>query len=160
MGDIPTALRRGLSKQIVAFDVFDQFPETEWELDKPARARFIEGAGSQSISIDDLRTVLERKDIGANVELVKGNIVETLPAYIDAHPELAVSLVNLDADVYEPAVTALRCLWPRLVPGGILIVDDFSVFPGETAAIREYFGDHLPKVQKLPFNKTPSFIVK
>jgi Macrocin-O-methyltransferase (TylF) len=71
-----------------------------------------------------------------------------------------VSLVNLDTDIFEPAVTTLECLWDRLVPGGILVLDDFGVFPGETTAIREFFGDHRVKLEKLAYNNTPTFVTK
>ncbi len=148
------------SKAIVGFDAFGAFPKTGWGPDQAVRARFIEEAGADSIGLEQLNEVLVRKGIGDNVELVKGDICQTLPAYVEARPELAVSLLNLDTDVYEPAVTILECLWPRLVPGGVLMLDDFGVFPGETTAIKEYFADLPVKLQKLPFNNTPTFIVK
>jgi Macrocin-O-methyltransferase (TylF) len=148
------------SKPILGFDVFGHFPETECPADKPVRERFIEAAGNESISVDQLEEVLEQKGVGQNIELVKGDITTTVPKHVEAHPELAVSLLNLDTDIYEPAVTILEQLWPRLVPGGILLLDDFGVFPGETAAVNEFFADRPVKLQKLPFNGTPTFIVK
>jgi hypothetical protein len=148
------------SKRILAFDAFSEFPETNWEPDKPVRERFIAEAGSESISVDQLRHVLDLKGIGDNIHMVEGDITETLPTYVESHPQLAISLVNLDTDVYEPAVTILECLWPRIVPGGILLVDDFGVFPGETSAVKEFFAGHRVRLQKLPFNNTPTFIVK
>jgi hypothetical protein len=149
-----------MSKDIVGFDMFGEFPGTEWEDDKPVREAFIQAAGSTSISAQQLREVLVRKGIADNVELVEGDICQTLPAYVAEHPALAVSLANLDTDVFEPAVTTLECLWDRLVPGGILILDDFGVFPGETAAIREFFGDHHVRLEKLTYNNTPTFVTK
>ncbi len=148
------------SKPIVGFDAFGAFPETDWEPDKPVRERFIEEAGSESIGIQQLREVLDRKGIGENVELVEGDIRATLPAYLEARPQFAVSLLNLDTDIYEPAVTILKYLWPRLVSGGILLIDDFGVFPGETTAANEYFAELPVTLEKLPFNNTPTFVVK
>jgi len=148
------------SKSIVAFDVFGEFPETGWEPDKAVRDRFIDAAGSQSIGVDQLRSVLKHKGIGANVDLVQGDITETLPAYVEAHPQLTISLLNLDTDVHEPAVTILECLWPRIVPGGVLLIDDYGVFPGETSAVDAYFEDKPVTLQKLPFNNTPTYVVK
>jgi hypothetical protein len=149
-----------MSKHIVGFDMFGEFPGTEWEDDKPVRERFIQAAGSVSISAQQLREVLERKGVADNVELVEGDICQTLPAYVAEHPALAVSLANLDTDVFEPAVTTLECLWDRLVPGGILVLDDFGVFPGETAAIREFFRDRHVRLEKLAYNNTPTFVTK
>ena len=83
-----------------------------------------------------------------------------IPAYLEKHPELKISLLNLDTDIYEPAVVILKYLYPRIVQGGILILDDYGVFPGETQAVDEYFVDHNIIIQKLPFCMTPSYIIK
>ena len=72
---------------------------------------------------------------GQSVELVPGDITLTVPEYVKAKPELRISLLNLDTDIYEPAVTILDHLFPRIVRGGILILDDYGTFPGETKAV-------------------------
>ena len=148
------------AKKIIGFDTFGPFPETAWEDDIQVRERFIEAAGSESISRDQLLGVLDRKGIGENVELVEGDIRMTVPAYVEAHPELCIALLNIDTDVYEPAVTILEQLWPCVSPGGVVLLDDFGVFPGETKAAREYFADMGVKFEQLPFNYSPSFVVK
>ena len=51
-------------------------------------------------------------------------------------------------------------LYPRIVKGGILILDDYGTFPGETKAVDEYFKDKDIKIKKFPFAATPSFIIK
>jgi len=147
-------------KRIVGFDVFGPFPETSFEADRPFVERWTAEAGDEGISRDDLMTALRHKGCDRNVELVAGDIRETLPAYVKEHPELRVSLLNLDTDVYEPARVALEQLWPRVVPGGIVLLDDYGVFPGETQAADEYFADAPVRILKLPFCKTPSFVVK
>jgi len=147
------------SKRIIGFDTFGQFPATAHEPDVAPRAAFVAAAGDSSISTDQLSEVLSRQRLDENVELVAGDITETVPRYVDQHPELRVSLINLDTDVYEASVTVLRELYPRLVPGGILILDDYGTFPGETKAIDDYFNGRA-KIMKHPFAMTPSFIVK
>ena len=146
-------------KLIVAFDTFGEFPEASDE-DREQRDRFVSEAGSQSISLEQLRSVLDHKGTGADVELVAGDLCQTLPAYVERHPDLEVSLINLDTDLYEPAVVILECLWPRLVSGGVLMLDDYDVFPGETRAVDEYFKGQDVEIERLPFAETPSFVVK
>lgn len=94
------------------------------------------------------------------MELIKGNILETVPNYINDHPELKISLLNLDTDIYEPASVILELLFPRIVRGGVLIIDDYGVFPGETKAVDEYFQDKDVVINKFPFCMTPCYIVK
>jgi hypothetical protein len=99
------------------------------------------------------------KGIAQNVELVPGDICETLPDYVEQHPELRLSLINLDTDLYEATVTGLEVLYPRLSTGGVVLLDDYGVFPGETRAVDEYFGGSV-RVRALPVSRTPAFIVK
>ena len=122
------------SKKIIGFDIFGKFPETEFEQDKAPRNRFIDNAGQESISKEQLLNVLAKKRLEKNVELIEGDILKTVPNYLEEHPELKISLLNLDTDIYEPAVVILEKLYPRIVKGGILILDDYGIFPGETKA--------------------------
>lgn len=148
------------AKKIIGFDMFADFPETNYKEDKLYRQNFIDSAGSKSISLDQLKTVLSQKGVNKNIELIAGNINSTVPEYVLKNPNLKISLLNLDTDIYEPAVTILEHLFPRIVRGGILIIDDYGVFPGETKAVDEFFKDQKIKVQKFPFSMTPSFVVK
>ena len=112
------------------------------------------------ISREQLQEVLEHKGVHMNIELVEGDIMETVPRYIEQHPELRISLLNLDTDIYEPATVILEHLYPRIVRGGILIIDDYGVFPGETKAVDDYFQGKEADIEKLPFCMTPCFMVR
>ena len=146
-------------KKIVGFDMFDRFPGTDYEPDKKIRDSFVDRAGEDCISKDQMSHSLERRGLGGNVELIAGDICETVPAYVRDNPELVISLLNLDTDLYEPAVVILEHFWERIVPGGVLILDDYGMFPGETTAVDEFFGGK-PKLLKLPFAMSPCYLVK
>ena len=148
------------SKKIIGFDAFGKFPITKYQHDIKHRKRFIDTSGEEGISKQQLIQVLKNKKINENVELIKGDITKTVPRYLKLHPELKISLLNLDADVYEPSVTILDNLYPRIVKGGILILDDYGTFPGETKAVDEYFKDKNIEIKKFSFAATPSFIIK
>eukprot|EP00899_Mesostigma_viride_P024403 jgi/Mesvir1/5147/Mv15290-RA.1 len=148
-------------RKVIGFDTFGKFPETSFAPDEDLRGRFIEEAGDQSINKADLMEIISNKKMGANVELVEGDIRETLPQYVADHPDLQVALLNLDTDIYEPATVILRELWPRMAPGGLLLLDDYGVFPGETKAVDEYFGNNMEVViEQLPYRSTPRIIQK
>ena len=129
------------SKQIIGFDVFGAFPATSFAADIEVRERFVASAGESGIAVEQLEEVLRHKGVDRNVELVAGDITETVPAYVARHPQLRISLLNLDTDIYEPAVVILEQLYPLIVRGGLLLLDDYGTFPGETAAVDEYFAD-------------------
>jgi hypothetical protein len=148
------------TKQIIGFDAFGAFPETTFEADIEHRENFVEMAGDSGVSVAQLEEVLRHKGLQDNIELIAGDINETVPAYAAANPELRISLLNLDTDIYEPAVTVLEHLYPRIVRGGVLILDDYGTWPGETAAVDEYFAGQDVTIEKLPFAMTPCFVRK
>ena len=149
-----------LSKKLVGFDIFGEFPETGHKEDKELRENFIREAGLESISKNQMFDVLKNKGITKNVELIEGDIVKTLPEYVKNNPNLKISLLNLDTDIYEPAVVILKHLWPKIVKGGVLVLDDYNVFPGETRAVDDFFKGQNIKIEKFPFSKTPCYIIK
>ena len=148
------------SRAIVGFDVFGPFPETHFEADRRPRQAFIDSAGAESITVERMTDVLTQKNCRRNIELVKGDICTTAPDYAAKHPELRIALLNLDTDIYEPSVAVLEQFWPRIVRGGVLILDDYGTFPGETQAVDEYFADKAVQIRKLRHCRTPSYIVK
>lgn len=148
------------SRKIIGFDTFDKFPPTTFDQDKIHREKFLNDAGSDSISKNQLLEVLENKNINHMVELVEGDITKTVPEYVLNHPEIKISLLNLDVDIFEPSVTILENLYPKVVSGGIIILDDYGKFPGETKAVDDFLKNKNIKILKFPFNRTPCYFVK
>lgn len=69
------------------------------------------------------------------IHYVQGKVEETLPAQA---PE-KIALLRLDTDWYESTKHELEHLFPRLVPGGVLIIDDYGHWKGSKQAVDEYF---------------------
>lgn len=69
------------------------------------------------------------------IHYVQGKVEETLPAQA---PD-KISLLRLDTDWYESTKHELEHLFPRLVPGGVLIIDDYGHWKGSKQAVDEYF---------------------
>jgi O-methyltransferase len=69
------------------------------------------------------------------VHLVEGRVEDTLPAR--APDQIAV--LRLDTDWYESTRHELEQLYPRLEPGGALILDDYGHYEGARRAVDEYF---------------------
>ena len=153
-------LGNNFSKKIIGFDVFGKFPETDFRDDKEFRQHFIDTAGEEGIGEQQLMDVLIHKGIAKSVEMVEGDITKTIPEYVASNPELSISLLNLDTDIYEPSVTVLEFFYPRIVKGGILILDDYGTFPGETKAVDDYFKEKNVKIRKFNYSATPYYIIK
>ena len=71
------------------------------------------------------------------ISLVKGPVEGTIPESAPAE----ISVLRLDTDFYSSTLHELNHLYPRLSPGGILIVDDYGALEGARKAVDEYFAD-------------------
>lgn len=149
------------SRKIVGFDMFGEFPkECCIQSDKIFIEKWNEKFSEEFLSQEDLYKSLKHKKIN-NVELVKGDILETLDNYILKNPHTKIALLHIDTDVYEPAKKALELLFDKVVKGGVIIFDDYATVEGETLAIDEFFSDKQYIIKKFPFShKKPSYIIK
>jgi hypothetical protein len=75
-----------------------------------------------------------------NVNYVRGRFPESAAQIAD---NLQFCLVHIDCDLYEPMTAALKYFYPRLVPGGFLVVHDYSslAWNGAERAVDEFFAD-------------------
>lgn len=65
----------------------------------------------------------------------------------DMPPQIAFAF--LDGDFYSSILDSLQLVWPRLQPGGIVLIDDYKrpELPGPERAVRAFFHDKLPPVR-------------
>ena len=148
------------SRDIIGFDTFGKFPQ--YEDQDSGDTTFIkkfEQAGGDGISADELVRVLEHKSI-SNYQLVQGDILVTLPHYVDQHPELKIALLHMDLVVYRPSATVLNLLYDHVVTGGLIVLDDYGTGAGETRAVDEFMIGKEVLIEKLPISHIPAFIRK
>lgn len=146
------------SRKIIGFDAFGEFPKQEKEVDAEFIEEF-EGTAGYGISEDELKEVFTRKSF-ENYEFIKGDILETVPDYVDNHPELKISFLHVDVDVYKPTKVILDHLFDKIVRGGLIVFDDYGTVAGETEAIDEYFDGKNVVIEKPSISHIPSFIRK
>ena len=79
----------------------------------------------------------------SNVNFIKGKVEQTIPAILP----LQIAILRLDTDWYESTKHELNFLFPLLVKGGVIIIDDYGYWQGAKQAVDEYFGNH--KIQLL-----------
>ena len=137
------------NRRLIGFDTFAGFPSVAAQ-DKPSQGPAWQ-PGDYGVTENYetfLGDVLARHEELAPVqqirkfELVKGNASETVPAYLEAHPELVVALAYFDFDIYTPTRDVLTAIRSRLTRGSVLVFDELNVpeCPGETVAVREILG--------------------
>ena len=81
---------------------------------------------------------------------VEGDVAVTLQQSV---PE-SISLLRLDTDWYESTKLGLEILYPRLVVGGVCILDDYGHWKGARTAVDEYFAaaGHRPYMHPIDYS--------
>ena len=154
------ALENDYSRKIVGFDAFGEFPTDNLEVaDDLAFIERFDSAGGLGLKDSEVEDILLTKGF-ENFELVKGNVFDTLPRYLTNNPETRIALLHLDMDVKEPTDFALELLSERVVPGGIIVFDDYNAVAGESTSVDQFIGKHRLKLEKLPFYYLPTFVRK
>lgn len=95
--------------------------------------------GDLAISEDVLKSNLE--EFHARLHVVKGWIPEVLQQL----PEnLKFRLAHIDVDLYEPTRASLEYVAPRMVPGSVIVCDDYgsSGCPGARKALDDFVAEH------------------
>ena len=131
-----------INRKIIGFDSFCGFRSIDEERDPPGitekdfQTDFTYETLSEAIEIYDGNRPLSHMSRNT---LVKGDAVVTIPEYVASHPELTISLLYLDFDLYKPTLVALQNLLPLVCKNGIVVLDEFNYdkFAGETAALKE-----------------------
>lgn len=72
------------------------------------------------------------------IHLVEGWFNQTL-AVTDTGP---IAVLRLDGDLYSSTLEALEALYPRLSPGGYILIDDMGDIPQCAQAVHEYRAKH------------------
>lgn len=125
-------------RSVWVVDSFQGFPKTGDLIDRKTVDSLI--AGEYSIAIDDVKASFAKFGLLDNqVTFVKGYFDETLPTI----PVKQLSLLRIDADLYDSTKVCLDNLYPKLSSGGFVIIDDY----GETEyrchdAVDEYRENH------------------
>jgi hypothetical protein len=153
-------LENPYSRRVIGFDTFGPFPEAGFEQDKKRREQFVQEAGDTSISTEEMGAVLDKLGLNQNVQLVKGDVTKTAPAYVQDNPHLRIALLHVDVDLLEPTRACLDVFYPHVVSGGIIVLDDYGAFAGANSAIESFFADKNVRVEKLPFSNAISFVTK
>lgn len=158
-------------RKIVGFDTFEGFKEFSKHdtATKKHSSLMKEGGFSVSNSLyDDLSESAEIFDLNRpishiqKIELVRGDILKTLPHYLKQNPHFLLSMLYLDMDLYEPTLFALEQLYDRVVPGGIIAFDELNntSWPGETKAFLEFFKGKTGRLKKVTFEPLRSYFIK
>jgi hypothetical protein len=132
-------------RELILFDTFSGMPaptpEDRMNTGLDARQIFdkhaTQGGGADwcAASLGEVQANMRSAGYpAARIRYVQGRVEDTLP---QTAPE-KISLLRLDTDFYSSTKHTMMHLFPRLSPGGVLIVDDYGTWQGCRLALDEY----------------------
>ncbi len=141
---------RGAGREVLLFDTFTGFDRRDFA--GPDRDRAMEFADT---SLDAVRELVGE----ANVHYVPGYFPDSLAPGMDAR---RFSLVHLDCDLYEPIRAGMAFFFPRLAPGGLMIVHDYAgiYWDGVKQAVDEFLAGRPERPVLLPDRSGTAMIRK
>jgi O-methyltransferase len=134
------------SRRIFLFDTFAGHPQPDADKDIDIWGNLaidewqrITGEGNHAwgyVSLAEVQANLALTAYPTNkLVFVKGMVEETV-RYVPTMDKLA--LLRLDTDWHDSTRASLEYLYPRLVSGGVLIVDDYGHYQGQRTAVDAY----------------------
>jgi hypothetical protein len=112
------------------------------------------------ISIDNSNEALLQKAMKEQVNYIPGDVSDTIPDFLIENPEVKIAFLNIDLDEYEATMSALDFLYPRLVEGGILVMDNYYKKEGEFKAVNDYFWGRKVLINNFSINRGPHYIIR
>jgi Macrocin-O-methyltransferase (TylF) len=141
--------------RVYGFDSFEGLTRFDEAKDSGAVAREYKG------NVQLLEDAIRLHEL-ESIELIRGNIEETVPAFLHQQKDVRFSFIYVDVDLYGPTKVALDTLYPKLLDGGILALDEYNTehWPGETTGVHEVLGDDVHLI-KVPHTRQPTaYLVK
>jgi O-methyltransferase len=122
----------GDARTVWVADSFQGFPDAERSDDQWAEMDFLE------VPLEEVRENFARLGLARGVEFVPGFFEDTMPGLSGR----SWAIIRLDGDTYDATWVTLRNLYPGLVTGGYLIVDDYGALEECSRAVDEFREQH------------------
>lgn len=139
-----------LNKNIFAYDTFEGMTTPE-DIDinytgNSAKELLLKNKKSEHIinthalsTIDSVKKNILKHSKLENINFIIGAVEKSL--LLEKNLPKKISVLRLDTDWYASTKIELEILYPRLVQGGVLIIDDYGHWQGARKAVDEYFFD-------------------
>ena len=137
IGGIASVLGGG--REYFLYDSFEGLPDAKmvdgalainWQNDKQSPLYF----DNCRAEVSEAEKAMKLSGV-TKFHIVKGWFDETLPSFPE---QTKIAILRLDGDWYESTMICLENLYPKVVSGGIIIIDDYHVWDGCSRAIHDY----------------------
>jgi len=146
-------------KVVHAFDSFQGLTEFRQE-DGVASEQLGDYRGSRMM-IEECASMVGLLDY---IAIHEGLIENTLPRFVQRHPEMRFSFVYCDTDLYSATKDIIAVMWGLVTPGGLMVFDQWNMeeFPGEGIAVNEFLREEVGSLEviKPSFTRQPTLAIR
>lgn len=159
---------QNVGRKIIGFDTFEGFVESSA---KDGRV-VADGVSSNSCNVSENYELLLDQILNCHNklgprwhikkhEVIKGDVTQTLPAYLDQYPETLIALIYFDVGLYESTRKCLELVKDRLTKGSIIGLDHLGMHevPGESLAVMETLGYRNYRLTRDPRVPYQSYLI-
>lgn len=112
---------------------------------------------TSSFADTSVALIMEKLNHAGNVSIFKGNFAD-ISSQI---PEQKFAFVSIDADLAGPTMAGLQYFYPRLLPGGVIVVHDFNPdWPALMQAVEQFLTTIIETPVLIPDRHNSLVIVK
>jgi O-methyltransferase len=136
------SLNLGKNRKVFLFDSFEGLPDVTKKDGEKAKEYQIQTKFDPT---------------GAEFEIIKGWFDDTIPNF---NKDMKIALLHLDGDWYDSTMVCLENFYDKVVPGGIIILDDYTNWEGCTKAVNDFLSKNDLGIAIRQYNNLVSYFVK
>ena len=120
------------NKKVIGFDIFDvaegdKVLDKDTLIDKNTMNVVYDRVDHNDFSIESVNNRLSGNGTSKDkFKLIKGDVEQTMPEFLKLNPGFRASLIYIDVDIERPTYYSLVNLWDRLLPGGVVLFDEYE----------------------------------
>lgn len=150
----------GKNREYYLFDSFEGLPPAkkidgeaaiQWQKEKNPANYYNNCTASES----DARAAMEKAGIQHAV-IRKGWFNETLP---EVSFEKGIAVLRMDADWYDSTMDIFNNLFDQVLPGGLILIDDYFTWEGCSRAVHDYLSKH-ERTERISSHNGVCYLVK
>ncbi|PZE20524.1 TylF/MycF family methyltransferase [Paenibacillus xerothermodurans] len=123
------------NRQVWVADSFEGLPEPDIQNYPQDIGSALHTVSQLEVSLENVQENFAKYDLlDEQVRFLQGWFKDTLPTA----PIQQIAVARLDGDMYSSTMDSLRNLYPKVSPGGYIIIDDYGVLATCAAAVTDY----------------------
>jgi hypothetical protein len=155
-------------KKVIGFDIFDVekskiILSNDSAIDKSEMIKVYDRVEHGSLTLQAVTQRLSDMNLNSRAILVDGDITESMPVFVKENPGFRISLLYIDVDLERPTYVALKNLWDRVLPGGVVVFDEYEFHKfSESTGVEKFLKEMNIEytVKSTHFMGPTAFIVK